>query len=713
MSGLVTTSTTGRRIVRSAGLVLLGLLASPTTLAQEPTFHGQIIRLFQNKCLQCHHEGGIAPTDWSNYDTVYEYRQQIRGNVSTRKMPPWNAAAEEEQGFPAGQGFLPHLGLTQEQIDLVVGWVLDGAPEGDPADAPPPLTFDDSEWFQGDPDIILEMPVTWEHNPGPDRYRCFILDPPGGALEQDLIITSFEVKPSNLEITHHSVVYIADREEALAMQAADTTTPEVANDGWDCFGDSMVSGATVLSGWAPGANSVSLLNDELGIYLPADKVIVNQMHYHYRNENEPSSSAGKGTGGPEFDRTQIGIKVSLDPTILTLNSYLPTELPGLTTPAISGPALSRNSGYGPQLPGETNVYDMDVPIPATAHLLSIFPHMHLIGDKFEAVAKLPGNVTIPLIYLDKWDFDWQLNYNYKRPIALPAGSIIHFEGTYTNTSPVPVIGGLFSDQEMLTLGISLSFDEQGVPTPRDSTPPRVVSDTFAEDGDTVTVTVTFNEPIATPHFPSTLDVFGPHGRVQPPNSIDVAGNVLSVIYDKAKLAPEAGGKQATNELILRGFFGIKDLIGNFLDGNENGIGGELEDDVVVPFQGGIGDAPPVLHILGSDPAAVDAGEEYIDPGATATDDVDGVLTLEIVVTNNVDTSVAGEYSVVYEVTDSAGNTVSEERIVIVGGTPEIGISPTDILDFGPVPLGSFTDRLVTVVNTGFDTLTGHAATAEP
>ncbi len=60
------------------------------------------------------------------------------------------------------------------------------------------------------------------------------------------------------------------------------------------------------------------------------------------------------------------------------------------------------------------------------------------------------------------------------------------------------------------------------------------------------------------------------------------------------------------------------------------------------------------------------GHTYRDKGATAYDDYwDGNITGKITTTSNVDTSTLGTYYVTYKVTDSAGNTTTKSRKVIV------------------------------------------------
>lgn len=68
---------------------------------------------------------------------------------------------------------------------------------------------------------------------------------------------------------------------------------------------------------------------------------------------------------------------------------------------------------------------------------------------------------------------------------------------------------------------------------------------------------------------------------------------------------------------------------------------------------------PVITLLGNASVTITVGDTYTDAGATATDDVDGDITANIVVNNPVDTNSAGTYTITYNVTDAAGNTAAE------------------------------------------------------
>lgn len=80
---------------------------------------------------------------------------------------------------------------------------------------------------------------------------------------------------------------------------------------------------------------------------------------------------------------------------------------------------------------------------------------------------------------------------------------------------------------------------------------------------------------------------------------------------------------------------------------------------------------PVITMNGSSPVDSYIGLEYIDPGATALDDVDGDITADIVVVNLVDWNTLGTYQITYDVDDSSGNSaIQAVRTINVIEVPE-------------------------------------------
>ena len=84
---------------------------------------------------------------------------------------------------------------------------------------------------------------------------------------------------------------------------------------------------------------------------------------------------------------------------------------------------------------------------------------------------------------------------------------------------------------------------------------------------------------------------------------------------------------------------------------------------------------PVINIVGDVFISMPIDTEFINPDATCSDETDGDLTGDIIITTTVDTSIAGTYHIIYTCTDSVGNTVQENRVVIVIDESTIPIDP--------------------------------------
>jgi len=88
--------------------------------------------------------------------------------------------------------------------------------------------------------------------------------------------------------------------------------------------------------------------------------------------------------------------------------------------------------------------------------------------------------------------------------------------------------------------------------------------------------------------------------------------------------------------------------------------------------GSIDSAKPVITVTGDTEITVEVNTEYSDMGASSTDDTDGDLFANIITDNPVDMAVLGDYTVIYTVTDSAGNQSTASRIVhVVDTTPPV------------------------------------------
>src|SRR5439155_5475573 len=107
-----------------------------TTSAAPATFARDIAPIFQAKCQTCHHEGTSAPMSLVTYEEVRPWARSIQQRVANRDMPPWHL--DKTVGI---RNYKNDRSLNDEQIATIVRWVDGGAPLGNIADMPKPLSF--------------------------------------------------------------------------------------------------------------------------------------------------------------------------------------------------------------------------------------------------------------------------------------------------------------------------------------------------------------------------------------------------------------------------------------------------------------------------------------------------------------------------------------------------------------------------------------------
>ena len=102
-----------------------------------------------------------------------------------------------------------------------------------------------------------------------------------------------------------------------------------------------------------------------------------------------------------------------------------------------------------------------------ATLISIGPHMHLIGRSIKSWQILPSGDTIPLIKIDNWDFHWQGSYLFKKAIKFPRLAKLQSTAFYDNTMNNPnqpssppktvILGEATTDEMMLIYFAFLAY----------------------------------------------------------------------------------------------------------------------------------------------------------------------------------------------------------------------------------------------------------------
>jgi len=381
----------------------LGLLILITAIpfdfvAQTPTFHEDVAPIIFGQCSSCHHEGALAPMNLITYNEVAMYGSYIVEVIQSGDMPPW--IPDHNYTHFRGERF-----LTESEKQVLVDWVDGGKLEGDLASNPGVPYFPTGSVI-GIPDLVLSMVEPFEHSDDyEDQYQIFLI--PTGVTETTYV-TAIEVIPNNMAIAHHSIIrYTHDPAVIAEAQALDAATPEPGYPGFGGFGVSIDEG---FSGWVPGSPPTEYPEGMGKIIEPGSYLLV-QMHYG------PSTSV-------HSDQTSINI--------------FTTDIP--FTRELSTATMSPYNFSEPFYIPANQIVDfhaiIDIPIDLT--ILSVTPHMHLLGKSWLVYATSANNEdTIPIISIPEWDFDWQGKFTFTSPMHVPAGYKIHAIGEYDNTVDNP------------------------------------------------------------------------------------------------------------------------------------------------------------------------------------------------------------------------------------------------------------------------------------
>ncbi|MFQ3593856.1 MAG: redoxin domain-containing protein, partial [Gemmataceae bacterium] len=115
------------------------------------TYTKHIASILQNRCQECHRTGQVGPMPLMSFEDAVSWSEMIAEVVKEGRMPPWHAD-------PKHGKFANDRSLPKDERELLLGWIKDGCPKGDPKDAPPAKNWPDTTWGIGKPDVVFEMP---------------------------------------------------------------------------------------------------------------------------------------------------------------------------------------------------------------------------------------------------------------------------------------------------------------------------------------------------------------------------------------------------------------------------------------------------------------------------------------------------------------------------------------------------------------------------
>ena len=376
------------------------------------TYTKDIAPILLKNCTPCHQPEGVAPFSLINYNQVNRKKNTILEVTQSGLMPPW----------PADRNYSHFLGenyLSERDKLVIKQWIKGGAPEGDYSDLPF-QTYVPIKSTIGKPDTTIWFDSIYVEGNSRDHFYIATLPI---ELPEKKHVRAMEFLPGKNNLVHHMngrllnyetsqktsitegnrLLNLETNEEdylrqfnELKLANDDGSRPERINSAVN-----YLPGATGqiypdgIGGFTINPKSILLADDIHFGPIPQGKWSHNKVHIFYSDSapKRPINEVMMGTNGAS--------KI----------------IPPLVIP-----------------PNKTTKHTSFLEIPEDISILTVNPHMHLLGKSFKAYAIIPKGDTIRLIHIPKWDFRWQYFYTFPTMLKIPKGSVIFLEASFDNTT---------------------------------------------------------------------------------------------------------------------------------------------------------------------------------------------------------------------------------------------------------------------------------------
>ena len=343
-------------------------------------------------------------------------------------MPPF--FVEKDIGIHA---FKNDPSLSDEELAMIQAWADNGAPEGDPADMPPPRDFAETGlWTIGKPDLILRSRDMTIPAVGPDRWGDIGIVPTG--LTEDRYVQAVEVREVNDIPTEAASSTVGGRYMWHHMTYSSGVLSE---DGMEVLGP--------RTNWPiheVGRNA-DVFPERAGRLLPANSALhLRASHLH--------SNGRESTGHLEF-----GFKFFPE-------GYMPAY-------TSTGPRLGNGIDIDVKPNQANQEFHSYQVLQEHTKIIAFEPHLHAPGVRM-CLEAIWGHNQFTLNCVG-YDHNWVKQYVYEDDAAplLPKGTILHIIGFLDTTSDNPNIsdarnwagGGRRSVSNMfIDLGYSVELTEE-------------------------------------------------------------------------------------------------------------------------------------------------------------------------------------------------------------------------------------------------------------
>ncbi len=416
--------------------------ASGTGTDGAPTWSSGVAEVFREHCVRCH-----AKDHFSTYAPLQTYEQVLarRSNIEQKivsppgwgaQMPPWPGGEIPSRCEPPAR-HTNDLRMTAEEIDLVLGWLAAGAPEGgprpaEPLVATPPARLDGATSYPFAEGYVMRIDED-DDDGHRDDWVCVVVDP--GAVPETRLLGGIALEPDVVQIVRGAVVLLDERRESERFLAADGPRRHGAS-WYDCDEGFGFEGR-ILAGFLPEGEPLEL-PPGAAVEVPGDAWLVYRLHYHAHYDH----------ADPEDTSPLPPVLEWPDATGLALRWVDPAEVEAralmLTFGNVDGPVVDGTGNLTAPFevpPGSEGFETMVTTVPGEATdrylVWAVQPELGAKGRTVVVSTQRRGGEEVCLGANPRWDPSWQvpLTFDPGEAPTVSGGDRLRVDCEYRNDAP--------------------------------------------------------------------------------------------------------------------------------------------------------------------------------------------------------------------------------------------------------------------------------------
>jgi hypothetical protein len=441
-----------------AAVIALFIPASPpvveahTRITTDVTWSGQVREIVREKCMICHHVGGLAPdyVDFTVYGTdvkpgVLAWRASMLEQLMLGQMPP----GQPDERFSTLSN---SKALTPLERELLIAWIEGGGPQGPLRELAQtiPEEFVTRDWQFGEPDIWFA--ASGDHRVAEDKmhdsYETTLPIP----IEEDTWITGVEFLVGNPKNTYSVTAFLHDPPGAPEQIEVEVQTK------YDFFASEDEGEVTRLRTAPEGPHFI-------GQWVRGDSPIV-----------LPEASGIRLRKGSKLElRFQYERPGFAEHEAFTEDTKVGFYLAGADEEIdiwIESKRIA-NDDFVIKADAKKQEVRAEYTLEESGRIITFNPTLGVLATNLKVDIHYPDGLSATILWIPEYQKRWASSFRFQDYIAAPAGTRLEMTAQYSNTAdnwlnpndpPADVSAGEGPKHEQLYAWIDVALDEHLIVT---------------------------------------------------------------------------------------------------------------------------------------------------------------------------------------------------------------------------------------------------------